>query len=100
MEQMEILWNEQRADVAFFRIMLTTFLLRVVIGTNPAQAEERLQELQNGVMDVVARMQASPADQGENRMKQLVSMRAEHFFLDLKEVLSQTRSKTGEAGRN
>lgn len=99
MDPMEILWNEQRADVAFFRIMLTTFLVRV-IAANPATAEERLQDLQNGVMDVVNRMQASPADQGENRMKALVSMRAEHFFLDLREVISQTRSKTGEAGRN
>jgi hypothetical protein len=98
-DSFEVFVNEQRADIAFFRIMLTIFLVRV-IAANPATAEERLQDLKTTVLAAIDRMQADPADAGEVRWKHMVMMRGEKFLGELEEVIFQARTKTGETGRN
>lgn len=98
-DPLEIFINEQRADLAFFRIVLHVFFARL-IAADSARAEERLQEVKSTVMDVVGRMQVEPADQGTDRMKQMVSMRAEKFLADMEQLFLEARHKTGEAGRN
>jgi hypothetical protein len=98
-DSFEVFINEQRADIAFFRIMLTIFLVRV-IAANPAMAEERLQDLKTTVLAAIGRIPADPADTGEFRMKHMVTMRGEKFLGELEELIHLSRTKTGEAGRN
>jgi hypothetical protein len=45
-------------------------------------------------------MPVDPADQGEERWKRMVEMRAEKFLVELEELFHLARTKTGEAGRN
>jgi hypothetical protein len=98
-DSFEIFINEQRADIAFFRIMLTVLLVRL-IGATPALAEERLRDIKTTVTDAIGRMQANPAESGEIRWKHLVAMRGDKFFVELEELFHQVRTMTGEAGRN
>jgi hypothetical protein len=99
MDSMEIFINEQRADLAFMRIVLTVFLVRI-IAANPATAEERLLDLRTTVMAAIGRMPADQTDQGQVRWKHLVEMRGEKFLGELEALIHQARSMTGQAGRN
>lgn len=86
-DSLEVFINEQRADVAFFRIMLTVFLMRT-IGQLPLEAQETaLRGLQGQVMHAVGNLQKASESQGEDRFSQLLSVRAEKFFAELRQVL-------------
>jgi hypothetical protein len=98
-DQFEIFLNEQRADLAVFRITLTMFILRLV-GQHPPSAEANLQGLKTSVLDAIGHIETTPADQGSERMKQMIAMRAENFFLELEEVVSETVGRMGETGKN
>jgi hypothetical protein len=88
-DPVEIFVNEQRADLAVFRVTLSMFLLHLV-GADPPTAKERLQGLKRSVMGAIGRTKTDPSMPGDERMKQMTAMRAEKFFLELEEVLSQT----------
>ncbi len=93
-DPIEIFLNEQRADLAAFRIILTVFLLRLV-GQNPPTARERVADLKKTVLDAAGRIEADPAEPHSERMKQMIGMRAEKFFVELEEVVSATLDKMG-----
>lgn len=98
-DSLEVFINEQRAEVAFVKIIMQVVMVRL-IASDPATAEERLLDLKTTVMAAVNRMPANPSDQGEVRWKHLVAMRGEQFFGDMEAVIHQARTKTGDAGRN
>jgi hypothetical protein len=101
-DSLEIFINEQRADIAFFRIMLSGFLVRL-FGSTPHVAEERLQALKDATLATIGRIQpdpSDPSDQGTERMKQMIGMRAEKFFAELEEAYSGARNIMGQSGRN
>lgn len=99
-DQMEIFINEQRADIAFFRILLTIFMLRV-IAANPDGAEERLQSLKKSAMDAIGRMPADQAKAGEVRWKGMVEMRGSKFFAELEILIGQAQAiYSGEQPKN
>ena len=98
-DPLEIYINEQRADLAVFRIILSGFLIRLFAAT-PQRTEERLQDLKNTTMDAIGRIEPDPANPGTERMKQMTAMRAEKFFLELEEAFSGARNRMGETGRN
>jgi hypothetical protein len=79
MDSLEIFINEQRAELAFYRILMSGFLIRL-LGASPALAEERLQEFKNSTLATIGRIQSDPSDQGSERMKQMTAMRAEKIF--------------------
>jgi hypothetical protein len=93
-DSFEIFVNEQRADLAAYRIILTVFLLRLV-GADPPTAESKVQELKTTVLNAVGRIQTDPSVAGDERMKQMTAMRAEKFFVELEEVVSETLNKMG-----
>jgi hypothetical protein len=98
-DPLEIFINEQRADLAVFRITLTMFILRLV-GQHPPTAEGRLLDLKKLVLDAIGRIKPDPGDQGEERMKQMTAMRAEKFFVELEEVVSETLRRMGAKDDN
>jgi hypothetical protein len=85
--------------LAVFRITLTMFILHLV-GGDPPTAEERLQGLKNSVMGAIGRIQPDPVEQGSERMKQMTAMRADKFFLELEEVVSETLRRMAGTGKN
>jgi hypothetical protein len=98
-DSFEIFINEHRADLACFRIILQTFLVRILVA-NPATAEERLQDLKSTVMGAVERIQDEPGDQGSQRMRHMTAMRAEKFLLELEEVISEAQRIWEQRGKN
>jgi hypothetical protein len=74
------------------------FILHLV-GAHPPSAEERLQGLKNSVMGAIGRIKPEPGVQGEERMKQMTAMRAEKFFLELEEVVSETLRRMAETDK-
>ena len=98
-DSFEIFINEQRAELQFYRITLSAFLVRLLVS-NPATAEERLQDLKSSVLGMIGRIKTDPQDQGGNRMKQLCGMRGEKFFAELEEALLGARSRMGELGKH
>ncbi len=93
-DPIEVFLNEHRADLAAYRIILTVFLLRLV-GQNPPTAREQVANLRKTVLDAAGRIEADPKEQHSERMKQMIAMRAEKFFLELEEVVSATLDKMG-----
>jgi hypothetical protein len=91
----EIYWNEQRADLAVYRIILTMFLFRVV-GQHLPTALEQVQGLKRSVLDAVGRIKPDPGEQGQERMKQMTAMRAEKFFVELEILVSEALPRMGE----
>lgn len=91
-DPIEIFLNEQRADLAAFRIILTVFLLRLV-GQNPPTAKKRVADLKKTVLEAVGRIEADPKEQHSERMKQMIAMRAEKFFVELDAVVSEVLSR-------
>jgi hypothetical protein len=88
-DSFEIFLNENCADLQVFRITLTTLILRLV-GQNPPTALAGVHDLKNSVMGAIGRIEIDPAEAGSSRMKQMTSMRAEKFFLELEGVVSET----------
>src|SRR5258705_8946159 len=98
--RLELYLNEQRADVAFMRLLLKKFLLRIVTGPNPALAEERLRDLKNDAMATLDRPPPVPRGPDENRFHELTKFRTEEFFRELEELLAEARNISGESGRH
>lgn len=98
-QRLELLLNEQRADLAFMRLLLQKFLLRLA-ASPPSLAEERLRELRNDLMATLERPSRTPRDPGENRFHELTRSRAEAFFRELEGLLLEARTMTGERGRH
>jgi hypothetical protein len=96
-DSLEVFINEQRADIELHRILLTMFLARI-IGSNPVGAEERLQDLKNQTMAVVAKV--APTSPGEARMGDLLKDRAEKFLTELEAIIFQARTRTDGTPRN
>jgi hypothetical protein len=94
-DSFEVLFNEQRAELAVFRITLTMFILRLV-GANPPTADARIQDLKSSVIGAIGRIKPDHGEQGQERMKQMTAMRADKFFLELEEVVSETLRKMAE----
>jgi hypothetical protein len=93
-DSFEIFLNENTADLQVFRITLTTLILRLV-GQNPPTALAGVRDLKGSVMGAIGRIKTDPAEAGSDRMKQMTSMRADKFFLELEEVVSATMQKMG-----
>jgi len=93
-DSFEIYINENAADLQVFRITLTALILRLV-GQNPPTALAGVHDLKNGVMGAIGRIKVDPTEAGSNRMKQMTSMRAERFFLELEDVVSETLKQMG-----
>jgi hypothetical protein len=93
-DSFEISLNENTADLQVFRITLTTLILRLV-GQNPATALEGVQDLKSSVMGAIGRIQTDPLEDGSDRMKQMTSMRADKFFLELEVVVSEAQKRMG-----
>ncbi len=98
-DSFEIFINEHRADLACFRIILMTFLVRI-LAANPATAQERLQDLKSTVLGAVGRIEVDPQQEGSERMKQMIAMRTEKFLLELEEVIAGAQNIWGQTGRN
>jgi len=97
-DSFEIFLNENTADLQVFRIILTVFLVRVV-GADPPTAKAQLQGLKKTVMDAIGRIEVDPKLlPGSQRMKEMTAMRAEKFFLELEEVVSETLNRMGLSG--
>jgi hypothetical protein len=93
-DSFEIFLNENTADLQVFRITLTTLILRLV-GQNPPTALVGVHDLKSAVLGAIGRIKIDPAKAGPDRMKQMTSMRADKFFLELEEVVSETQRKMG-----
>ena len=93
-DSFEIFLNENTADLQVFRITLTTLILRLV-GQNPATALDGVLDLKGAVMGAIGRIQVDPSGDGSSRMKQMTSMRADKFFLELEAVVSETQKRMG-----
>ena len=98
-DSFEIFLNENTADLQVFRILLTVLLLRLV-GTHPPTAKARLQDLKSSVLGAVNRIETDPKVPGSERIKQITSLRAEKFFVELEEVVSTALSRTGLPDEN
>lgn len=96
-DSLEIFINEQRADLTVLRLTLSMFILHLA-GVDPPTARERLQELKSSVIGAIASIQTNPAIPGDERMKQMTSMRAERFFLELEGVVAENLSRMGLPG--
>ncbi len=99
LNRLELFLNEQRADIAFMRLLLKKFLLRIV-AANPVGAEERLQELKIDMMAMLDREPPVPQALDENRFHELTKARAIEFFHELEALLAEARRMTGESGRH
>ena len=83
------------------RTVMQKFFLRIVIGGNPAGAEERLGDLKKDTMRTLTSRQPGPADQGDERMRLLITARGEEFFRELEVIVAEARSITeGVRGKN
>jgi hypothetical protein len=100
-DSFEIFLNENTADLQVFRITLTTLILRLV-GQNPPTALAAVHDLKSAVTGAIGRIKTDPVEAGSDRMKQMTSMRADKFFLELEEVVSETMRRMGieEARQN
>jgi len=96
-DPIEIFLNEQRADLAAYRIILTIFFVRL-LGLNPSTARERVAELRRAVLDAAGRIEADPNAPHSERMKLMIGMRAEKFFVELEEVVQATLNRMGLSG--
>jgi hypothetical protein len=96
-DSLEIFINEQRADLTVLRLTLSMFILHLA-GVDPPTARERLQELKNSVIGAIASIETNPTIPGDERMKQMTSMRAERFFLELEGVVSENLNRMGLPG--
>ena len=87
-DRFEIFLNENTADLQVFRITLAALLLRLV-GPDPPTAKAKMQDLKNSVIGAIGRIETDPKIPGSERIKQMTAMRAEKFFLELEEVVSE-----------
>lgn len=94
LDSFEIFLNENTADLQVFRITLTTLILRLV-GQNPPTALAGVHDLKGAVMGAIDRIKVDHLEAGSDRMKQMTSLRAERFFLELEDVVSETMKRMG-----
>ena len=95
-DSFEIFLNENTADLQVFRITLTTLILRLA-GQHPPTAPAALRDLKGAVMGAIGRIETDPSEEGSDRMKQMTSMRADKFFLEMEEIVSETMKRMGIA---
>jgi hypothetical protein len=98
-DSFEIFVNEHSADLQVFRVTLTILILRLV-GQHPPTAEAGVRDLKNSVLGAIGRIKLEPGEPGAERMKQLTAMRADKFFVELEQVVSETLHRMAGAERN
>jgi RecB family exonuclease len=98
MSAIEAYLREQRADLEVLRMLMMQFLIRVVIGSNPAGAAAALQELRTSVMDAVGRSPPGGIDAADQA---LLKTRAAEFLDEMSSLLAQaTALASGEGARH
>jgi hypothetical protein len=93
-DSFEIFLNENTADLQVFRITLTMLIFRLV-GQNPPTALAGVHDLKTAVNGAIGRIKVDPSEAGSDRMKQMTSMRADKFFVELEQVVSETLKRMG-----